>query len=119
MLSSLLRVVRGVDVTEEPVRLPRRPGRPGPRAPRRRPLSLVGLTALALGVAGLVTVPGASPAAADTDPQPPVTTPTVSADALPTVQINGIVYDQVIVGNRVYVTGEFTRARWSPPGRRP
>ena len=35
----------------------------------------------------------------------------VTADALPTVQINGVVWDQAIVGNTVYVVGEFTRAR--------
>ncbi len=34
---------------------------------------------------------------------PPITTPTVTADALPTVQINGVVWDQVVVGNSVYV----------------
>ncbi|MFB9378399.1 LamG-like jellyroll fold domain-containing protein [Kineococcus gynurae] len=43
---------------------------------------------------------------------------TVSADALPTVQINGVVWSQVVVGNRVYVTGSFTSARpaGSPAG---
>ena len=41
---------------------------------------------------------------------------TVSAAALPTVQINGVVWDQVIVGNRVYATGQFTQA--APGGRR-
>ena len=30
---------------------------------------------------------------------------------LPTVQINGVVWDQQIVGNTVYVGGEFTTAR--------
>lgn len=36
---------------------------------------------------------------------------TVSADSLPTPQINGVVWDQVVVGNTVYVAGEFTTAR--------
>jgi len=36
---------------------------------------------------------------------------TVSADLLPTVQINGVVWAQVIVGNTVYATGSFSRAR--------
>lgn len=36
---------------------------------------------------------------------------TVAGDSLPTTQINGVVWAQVIVGNRVYVGGEFTRAR--------
>ena len=39
---------------------------------------------------------------------------TVTADALPTWQINGVVWSQAIVGNTVYVTGSFTKAR--PPG---
>lgn len=61
-------------------------------------------------VAGLATAL-APPAAADTAP-PDATTPvTVSADALPTVQVNGVVWAQVIVGNRVYATGKFTAAR--------
>ena len=42
---------------------------------------------------------------------------TVSAAALPTVQINGVVWDQVIVGNRVFATGQFTQAR--PAGAAP
>jgi PKD repeat protein len=107
MLSSLPRTPRGADAAPRPAR--RRPaGRAG----------LVGLAAAALGAAVLVALPGASPAVADTAPQPPASVPTVSADALPTVQINGIVYDQVIAGNRVYVTGEFTSARpaGSPAG---
>ena len=49
------------------------------------------------------------------DSAPPVPGPsnpiTVSADALPTVQINGVVWSQVAVGNTVWVAGSFTRAR--------
>ena len=53
--------------------------------------------------------------AANADTTPPAGTPaTVSADALPTWQINGVVWAQVVVGNVVYVTGSFTQAR--PPG---
>ena len=36
---------------------------------------------------------------------------TVSADALPTVQIDGVAWAQVTVGNTVYVTGSFSQAR--------
>ena len=63
-----------------------------------------------------------APSAAQADSAPPVTTPatptTVSADRLPTVQINGVVWSQVAVGNTVYVAGSFTRARpaGSPAG---
>lgn len=35
----------------------------------------------------------------------------VSADALPTVQINGVVWDQEVVGDVVYVGGSFSAAR--------
>ncbi|PID98670.1 MAG: hypothetical protein CSA83_00050 [Actinomycetales bacterium] len=41
----------------------------------------------------------------------------VTADVLPTAQINGVVWDQEIVGNTVYVAGEFTAAR--PAGAEP
>ena len=41
----------------------------------------------------------------------------MSAAALPTVQINGVVWDQVIVGDRVFATGEFSQAR--PAGAAP
>src|SRR6476659_881830 len=74
-------------------------------------LLFVGVT-LSLMVGGLVALssPGAS---ADTAPAPG-TPATVSADGLPTWQVNGVVWDSVVVGNTAYVTGEFTRAR--PPG---
>jgi hypothetical protein len=35
----------------------------------------------------------------------------VTADALPAPQIDGVVWDQVVAGNTVYVGGEFTTAR--------
>lgn len=56
------------------------------------------------------------PSVADTQP-PPGNPATVSADALPTWQINGVVWSQVTVGNIVYVTGSFSAAR--PPGVSP
>jgi hypothetical protein len=66
---------------------------------------------------GLLLVVGAlapAPAFADSapaDPTDPRTPPTVTADALPTVQVNGVVWDQAVIGNTVYAVGEFTSAR--------
>ncbi|WP_253259321.1 PKD domain-containing protein [Subtercola boreus] len=48
---------------------------------------------------------------APTDPTAATSPPTVSADALPTPQINGVVWSQTIVGNTVYVGGNFTTAQ--------
>jgi len=53
---------------------------------------------------------GANAALADTAPTPPVPA-TVSADSLPTAQINGIVWAQAIIGNTVYAGGQFSSAR--------
>jgi hypothetical protein len=55
-----------------------------------------------------------APAEADTVPVSATLPATVSTDALPTWQVTGVVYSQVAVGNTVYATGAFTRAR--PPG---
>ncbi|MGO4689581.1 PKD domain-containing protein [Glaciibacter sp. 2TAF33] len=71
-----------------------------------------------LSIAGLATVVvvsalliGAAGAQADTAPPNASTPKTVAADALTAPQINGVVWTQLIVGNTVYVGGEFTRAR--------
>ena len=71
--------------------------------------------AAALSVVALAaSVPlGASRAVADTAPAAGTPT-TVSADPLPTWQINGVVWSQVTVGTTVYATGSFSKAR--PPG---
>lgn len=72
---------------------------------------------LALGVIGavfaalLTFTATAAPAVADTVPQGAGEASTVSADALPTVQINKTVWSQVVVGNTVYAGGTFTKAR--------
>ncbi|MGV8858333.1 PKD domain-containing protein [Rhodoglobus sp.] len=61
-------------------------------------------------IAALLTVMQPIVAVADTAASPPLPS-TVSSDPLPTPQINGVVWDQVIVGNTVYVAGNFTKAR--------
>jgi hypothetical protein len=67
-------------------------------------LATVAVAALGLG----------SPQIAAADTAPPAGTPaTVSADVLPTWQINGVVWSQAVVNNIVYATGSFTKAR--PP----
>ena len=81
---------------------------------RRRPsyrAVIVCLTGIAMALLGSAAV--APAAVADTAPDPG-TPATVSADALPTWQLNGVVWSQVVVGNTVYATGSFTQAR--PPG---
>ena len=68
------------------------------------------LTTFGLATVGLslVAVPTA---AADPAPivQPPATT--VTADRLPTVQMDGVAWSQTVVGNTVYVAGRFNNAR--------
>jgi PKD repeat protein len=76
--------------------------------------------AIAVLLAGLLVFAALSvgskvtPAEADSAPlnsADPTTPVTVSADPLPTVQINGVAWAQVVVGNTVYVAGKFTSAR--------
>jgi len=81
--------------------------------PRSRSLGILtaAITAVGLVFGGLAI---AQPAAADTqppDPTNPASPPTVSADVLPTTQIDGVAWAQVVVGNTVYVAGKFTTAR--------
>jgi len=95
-----------------------------PRSVRRadRPIRRIARPVAAFGagvvaVAAAVLSGGVGVAAADTAPPPPAsstatpTPATVSADGLPTVQVNGVVWSQVTVGNTVYATGSFTSAR--------
>lgn len=71
--------------------------------------SLAGLLAAAVGLVTAVVV--TAPAAADIAPADRHTDPTVTADALPTVQVDGVVWAQTVVGDTVYAAGEFTTAR--------
>ena len=72
---------------------------------------------LAVAVAVIAAIFIVQPASADTAPPNSSTPKTVAADALPTPQINGVVWTQLIVGTTVYVGGEFTKAR--PAGSAP
>jgi PKD repeat protein len=60
--------------------------------------TVVAATVVIPHVAGADTVPPSGPA-------------TVSADGLPTAQIDGIAWSQTTAGNTVYVTGKFAHAR--------
>ena len=81
-------------------------------SPRRAAALLVTAMVAALLAAGL-PLAMAAPATADVLP-PAGVPPTASAKSLPTWQINGVGWQQVVVGNTVFVTGNFTTAR--PPG---
>ena len=75
------------------------------------------LAAVVAGALALVTF-GLPAPNAQADSSPPAGLPaTVTADALPTVQIDGVVWTQVVVGNTVYVGGLFSNAR--PAGSQP
>ena len=77
------------------------------RVPRRSVLSAaVGVLVAAAALVAPVSTADTSPDAG--------TPATVSNDALPTWQVNGVVWSQVTVRNIVYATGSFTKAR--PPG---
>ncbi len=83
------------------------------RALSRFSLRGVAFTAAAvLAVGALATTSASVSHKASADSAPVGGLPaTVTADALPTVQINGVAWSQVTVGNTVYVTGSFTQAR--------
>src|SRR3712207_3728747 len=80
---------------------------------------LAGLVSTLLLGTGLAVLPatGALADSAPLDPADPATPVTVTADPLPTVQINGVAWSQVVVGDVVYVAGRFTSAR--PAGAAP
>jgi PKD repeat protein len=73
-------------------------------------VAVVSLCAAAL--VGAIASATAAPA-----PVIPVPASGVSADALPTVQVNGVVWSQVVIGNTVYAGGSFSTAR--PAGSAP
>lgn len=95
-------------------------GRTRRRVPRRlleKVVAAFAASALALSL-GLAAVAPAAADSAPPDPADPANPATVTADALPTVQIDGVVWQQVVVGNTVYAAGSFGTARpaGSPAG---
>jgi PKD repeat protein len=88
---------------------------------RRRAASLIAVAALFMGALVVPVASGAGPAAADTPSGlPPIAQRSaqgVTADALPTVQIDGVVWSEAVVGNTVYAGGSFANAR--PAGSAP
>lgn len=75
-----------------------------------RALTVAG-TALALVVTSAVaSVVTAAPAQADVSP-PAGTPATFTAGYLPTAQMNGVAWDQAVVGDTVFVGGDFQKAR--------
>jgi len=87
----------------------------------RRAASLIAVAALVMSALVVPIASGAGPAAADTPSGlPPIAQRTaqgVTADALPTVQIDGVVWSETVVGNTVYAGGSFANAR--PAGAAP
>ena len=87
----------------------------------RRAASLIAVAALVMSALVVPVAFGAGPAAADTPSGPPPiaqrSAQGVTADALPTVQIDGVVWSQAVVGNTVYAGGSFANAR--PAGAAP
>ncbi|PPB48296.1 PKD domain-containing protein [Arthrobacter pityocampae] len=85
---------------------------PGRLRYRELPRRILAMTAACV-VAAAATLAAGPLASADTTPDPVTAAnpPTVAADPLPTVQVDGVVWQQVIVGNTVYVAGNFTTAR--------
>lgn len=95
------------------------PCNPAPRdlhAKKRGMRSILAALLSVVVAASIGVVGGAVPAAADSAPGPNVPV-TVTADRLPTVQHNGVGWTQVIIGNKVYVGGNFSQAR--PSGAAP
>lgn len=75
---------------------------------------------LVMCLAGMLAVVGAGLMLAGVTPSFAATdsSATVSADALPTVQVDGVVFEQAIIGDIVYAVGSFSTARpaGAPPG---
>ncbi|MFI7589623.1 hypothetical protein ACIB24_21355 [Spongisporangium articulatum] len=79
---------------------------------RSTPSMVRGIVAGGVAVAVAVGLVGAIAPTASAEIDPPSGTPaTVTADVLPTAQVNGVVWSTAIVGGTVYAVGSFTKAR--------
>ncbi len=81
-----------------------------PGTTRRTRKTIISVLTGLLAVGGLLAL-GAEPAAAAPAPVLDATASGFTADRLPTVQIDGVAWSQVVVGNTVYVGGRFNNAR--------
>ena len=64
-----------------------------------------------VSIVAVSVVTGGTNASAAPAPIVPLTSDKLSADALPTVQIDGVVWSQAVVGNTVFAGGRFNNAR--------
>ncbi|WP_427004282.1 hypothetical protein [Pseudarthrobacter sp. H2] len=88
-----------------------RPGRPRARRSAAARSSAAAISAVLAAALVLVQAPGAIADSAPADPASPSSPVTVTADSLPTVQIDGVVWQQAIIGDTVYAVGRFSTAR--------
>ena len=87
-----------------------------PVTTRRLRAILISTLTGALAAGGLVAL-GVQPASAAPAPVIQPGNDAITADRLPTVQMDGVAWSQVVVGNTVYVGGQFNNAR--PAGAAP
>lgn len=88
------------------------PPRAHPASRRAAALALSLALALALFLAAtLAGAPGGVTDSAPLDPADPKTPVTVTADSLPTAQHDGVAWQSTVIGNTVYVVGQFSNAR--------
>ncbi|WP_375426342.1 PKD domain-containing protein, partial [uncultured Friedmanniella sp.] len=82
-----------------------------PSLVRRGFTSLLSTAVLAAGLVVLADAPASAATDAGYNVVDRNSTTGVTADALPTAQIDGVAWDQAIVGDTVYVGGQFTNVR--------
>ncbi|CAH0180874.1 MULTISPECIES: hypothetical protein [unclassified Arthrobacter] len=94
------------------------PPRSGPRFRRWRrgwPAAVrvwrAGASAALATALAFTAAPGATADSAPADPSLPSSPVTVTADSLPTVQVDGVVWQQTVIADTVYAVGKFSTAR--------